>query len=111
MKRIGFALSLAAIMAAVAPVRAGTEREARGAIQGQYDPINLAYMKKDFKTVAQVFDPDGELKTNGEGSKSMKVARMLQDMQAMAQRLTVSHAKTRIVSIKAVGDAYEVSAV
>jgi hypothetical protein len=110
MRRIAFALSLAAIIAASAPLRAAPEQEARKAIQARYDEFNRAYMKKDFKAVADVFDPECMLKTKGEGSRSMKVERMLEDMQAVSQRLTVSNAKTRIVSIKAVGDAYEVSA-
>src|SRR5262249_32005101 len=105
------ALSLAASIAAFSPVRAETELDARKAIQARYDEFNRAYMQKNFKALADVFDPDCKVNTNGEGSKSMKVDRMLQTMQVVSQRLTVSHAKTRIVSIKAVDHNYEVIAV
>ena len=106
-----FALGLAAIVAAPAVVRAQSEREVQTAIQARYDEYNRAYMKKDYKALAEVFDPAFTLKSKGEGSGSMKLAPMLQRMELVSQRLTVSNAKTRIVSIKAVGDAYEVSAV
>jgi ketosteroid isomerase-like protein len=110
MRRLGVALCAVAILVTLPIARAETEKDAHSAIQARYDEFNRAYMKKDFKAVAAVFDPECSV-TFKNGKKSIKSAVLVQSMQAVSSRLTVSHATTRIVSIKADGDAYVVAAV
>lgn len=103
------ALGLFAIMSVPVAACAQSEQEAQAAIAARYEDYNRAYMAKDYKALAEIFDPEFVLTSKGEGPASMTRDVMLQRMQAMSQRLTISNAKTTIVSIKAVGDAYEVS--
>ncbi len=111
MKRIGLVLGLLVAIAAPTFAAAGTVREARRAIQARYEQFDRAYMKKDFVGVGDVFDPACTLQGTGETKVPMKAERLVRNMKVMSSRLTVTRAKTRIVSIKSVGDAYEVSAV
>lgn len=110
MRYAWLALGLATCVVAPGAACAKSEDEARSAIEARYEDYNRAYMAKDYKALAEIFDPEFVLKSKGEGPGAMKRDVMLQRMQFMAQRLTISNAKTAIVSIKAVGDAYEVSA-
>lgn len=105
-----FALLLTLFLALPALVRADAAREARSAIQSQYDAFDRAYMKKDFKTVAGVFAPDCVFTLESEGRR-MKVSRVLQGMEALSTSLTISRARTHIGSVKATESGFDVSAV
>lgn len=104
------AAALATIAAMPVVACAPSEDEARTAIEARYADYNRAYMAKDYRALVEVFDPEFVLTSKGEGPASMTREVMLQRMQVMSQRLTISNATTTILSIKAVGDAYEVSA-
>jgi hypothetical protein len=91
-------------------VRADAVQDARRAIQSRYDQFDRAYMKKDFRTVAEVFTPKCMLKLSGEG-RSMSASRVIQGMEALSRSLTISHARTQILSVNAAGTEYEVTAV
>lgn len=98
---------LSAVLAAGAIAQG--DSAARKAIQSRYDDYNRAYMKKDFKKVGEMFSSDCVFFLGGEG-RSMKASRALKGMEAMAGSLTIKNAKTRIVSIVAKGEQYEVVA-
>lgn len=104
-----FAALLALV--AVAPLaRADADKEARKGIQARYDQFDRAYMKKDFKSVGEVFAPDCVLKLSSE-NRTMQISRVFQGMQVVSKSLTVSHAKTQIASLKALEGGYEVDAI
>jgi ketosteroid isomerase-like protein len=111
MKWLGFAFSVAGIVGASAWLPALSAEDARTAIEARYEHYNRAYMQKDFTALAAVFDPAFVLKSPGEGSGSMPLGRMLQGMQMVAKRLSVTNAQTRIVSFKRNGDTCEVAAI
>src|SRR5690349_1141427 len=112
MKTIRLAAALLVPALAVIPclVRANDEKDARQAIQARYNQFDSAYMKKDFKSVAEVFAPDCNMKLVGEG-RPMKASRVVKGMVALSRSLTISHSRTRIVSLSSVGDHLEVNAV
>jgi ketosteroid isomerase-like protein len=103
-------VGLAALLAASAAACSQPEADARSAIEARYEEYNRAYMAKDYEALAEIFDPAFVLNSDGEGPGAMKRDVMLQRMQFMSQRLTISNARTRIVALKPVGDAYEVTA-
>ena len=91
-------------------VRADPVQETRRVIQSRYDQFDRAYMKKEFKAVAEIFAPKCMMKLNGEG-RSMSARRVIKGMEALSNSLTISHARTHILSVKTSGSEYEVIAV
>ena len=112
MKRLPFLAILLALICVYLPVlvRADAANATRQAIQSRYDRFDRAYMKKDFKSAAQVFTPECVLKLNSEG-RTMTAVRVVQGMEAVSKSLTISQAKTRILSVKPIKYGYEVAAV
>jgi uncharacterized protein (TIGR02246 family) len=112
MNRVSFVPVLVALVLLRLPavVRADAPQDARRAIQARYDLFNRACMHKDFKTVGEVFTPDCLLTLVSEG-RSMKASQMVAGMKALSKSLTVSRAKTQILSMKSTGNGYEVAAV
>ncbi|MGI4791846.1 MAG: nuclear transport factor 2 family protein [Janthinobacterium lividum] len=112
MTRLTFvcAIVLSALVLSPSHVYAQSQADVRQAIQARYDQFDRAYMKKDFPSVGKVFTPDCVMELQGEG-RSMNAPRVIKGMRAVSKFLTVSHAKTRIVSVKPQGSAYAVSAV
>lgn len=102
-------LALASVAPPVVVVRADTAPNAQRLLQARYDQFDRAYMKKDFTAIASFFAPDCTLTLAGE-KRSMKAPRVVSGMKALSGSLTVSHAKTRIVSIAPAGDGYIVDA-
>ena len=90
-------------------VLADAAQEARRSIQARYDQFDRSYMKKDFKGVSEVFTPECIFKLNGEG-RSMAAIRVIKGMEAVSKNLTISHARTRILSVKSTPKGLEISA-
>ena len=105
-----FSVLLALAFVLPIAVRADPAQDARQAIQSRYDQFDRAYMKKNFKTLAEGFTPKCRMKLNGEG-RSMSASGVIQGMEALSRSLTISHARTHILSVKATGTEYEVIAV
>jgi hypothetical protein len=105
-----FSVLLTLVFVLPVVVRADAVQDARQAIQSRYDQLDRAYMKKDFKTVTEVFTPKCMLRLNGEG-RSMSASRVIKGMEALSRSLTISHARTHILSVNAAGTEYEVIAV
>jgi hypothetical protein len=108
--RVVLLLLVAVVALSQGGVGADAGQDAKRAIQSRYDQFDRAYMRKDFKTVAQVFTPKCMMKLNGEG-RSMSAARVIQGMEALSRSLTISHARTHILSVNLVGTEYEVTAI
>lgn len=82
----------------------------RQAIQARYNQFDHAYMRKDFQSVGKVFTADCVLRLESE-NRTMSAPRVVLGMQAVSKALTVSHARTRILSVQPQGAAYAVSAI
>ena len=110
MTRSVFMIACLTLVCAPGAVRAASPAEVRVAIQAQYNQFDRAYARKDFKSVGKVFTTDCVLRLKDD-NRSMSAPRVIQGMLSVSKALTVSHAQTRIVSVTAQGDKYEVSAV
>lgn len=112
MKRFHFAAGLLFLVLGAVPclVHANDESDARQAIQCRYDKFDSAYMKKEFTGVAEVFSPECTMRLVGEG-RTLKALSVIKGMKSVSRSLTVSHARTRILSLKPAGSHFEVAAV
>ena len=108
--KIACALALPALLSPPGPVCAQAPAGVRQAIQARYNQFDRAYMQKDFRSVGEVFTGGCLMKLQSE-NRSMKAPRVIQGMQAVSKSLTVTHARTRILSVQPEGAAYAVSAV
>ena len=103
--RIAALLLVLGLSALPGVVRANDDPDARESIQLRYNLFNTAYMNKDFKTIAGIFSPKCSMKLVGEG-RSMAIAKVMKGMESVSKSLTVSHAKTRIVSFRKSADGH-----
>ena len=108
MKAIQLIAGLMFLAAVSSLVHADTDKYARQAIQARYNQFDKAYMHKDFKQVEEILTPNCRFVLSGEG-RSISTPKFLEGVKAMSKALTVSHARTRIVSLKATREGFETS--